>query len=363
MPRTWDANATFLALAASLSNTTSRTYFWTTTTLATYTAYPITTKSILPVIESPNTGTYPGTAITAASTASGIVTATTALAHGVVAGNWFQIAGMTPAAYNGFAQALPGTTGTTLVWALSSNPATVTVFGTLLPSYYANAGIPSTEFSAAAMIYSALHYKPGATNKVAPYSFQFLYGVTPFPTRSNSALLQILKNASVNIVGTGAEGGISNAIILWGTTNDGRGFTYWYSADWIQINIDLAVANAVINGSNNPINPLYYNQPGLNRLQAVAAGVCDNGLKFGLVLWPSAQTQLDGPPLAAALAAGTYNQNTVVNAIPFVLYSQENPGDYAIGNYSGFSITYTPQLGFTSITFNIVISSFVVSSS
>ena len=361
VPRTWDGNATFLALAASLSSTTSRTYFWTTTTLATYAAYPVTTKSIVPVIESPSMGIYPANAITAASTSGGIATVTTTTAHGVVPGNWFQVAGMTPTAYNGWALALPGTTATALVYAVAAGTASGTGFGTLLPSYYANSGIPSTEFSAAAMIYSALHYKPGATNKVAPYAFQYLYGVTPFPTRGLSALLTTLKNAAVNIVGTGAEGGISNAIILWGTTADGRGFTYWYSVDWIQITVDLRVANGVINGSNNPINPLYYNQDGINRLQAIAAGVCDQGLQFGLILWPSAQTQLNGPDLAAAIAAGTYTQRTVVNAIPFVPYSVANPGDYKLGQYSGFAITYTPQLGFTSITFNVLVSDFVVS--
>jgi hypothetical protein len=215
------------------------------------------------------------------------------------------------------------------------------------------------EFSLAAAFRAALAYRPGATTRVTPFAFTYLYGVTPYPTFGNSALLQTLKNAAVNIVGTGAEGGISNTIMLWGTTMDGRDFTYWYSADWVQINIKLDVANAIINGSNNPINPLYYNQNGINTLQSVIARTMGRGVTFGLVLGTPTQTALDGPVLDDALNSGTFPNKTVVNAIPFIIYSAENPGDYKIGLYSGFSTIYVPARGFTQIVFQLVLSDFV----
>ncbi len=216
----------------------------------------------------------------------------------------------------------------------------------------------ATEFSCAAAFWVSLHYLPSSTNKVTPTAFSYLFGVTPYPLFGNSAQLSTLKTAFANYVGTGAEGGISNAILEWGTTEDGNDFTYWYSVDWVQINVDLNLSNAIINGSNNPINPLYFNQDGINRLQQVAASTMGNGVTFGLVLNPVVQTALDGPVLTAALLAGTYAGKTIVNAVPFFNYTNENLGDYKIGRYAGFSVTYTTNRGFIQIIFNVNISQF-----
>jgi hypothetical protein len=113
-------------------------------------------------------------------------------------------------------------------------------------------------------------------------------------------------------------------------TSDGNDMSYWYSVDWVQINVDMMLANAVINGSNNPINPLYYDQDGIDRLQLVAQGVFNTGTSYGLV-----------------------NGSPVVNAISFKTYTKDNPNDYKIGRYAGLSATYTPMRGFTEIIFNI----------
>lgn len=197
-----------------------------------------------------------------------------------------------------------------------------------------DASAPSTEFSCAAPLYNALRYNPSNTNKVAPFAFQYLVGVTAFT--GNQTTQQLLKTANCNYVGTGAEGGISNKLILWGVTADGRDYTYWYSVDWVQININLSLSNAIINGSNNPINPLYYNQAGINTLQKVAQGTVNSGIAFGLILAPA-----------------------TVAAVPFITYVTDNPSDYPIGKYAGLSLTYTPARGFTQIVFNINVTDFV----
>ncbi len=116
---------------------------------------------------------------------------------------------------------------------------------------------------------------------------------------------------------------------------DGNDFTYWYSVDWVQINVELDLANEVINGSNNPLAPLYYNQDGINRLQARAQATMNRGISDGLVLAPVS-----------------------VAAIPFVTYVADNPSDYAAGTYNGLSVTYTPSRGFKSITFNVQVQNF-----
>lgn len=196
------------------------------------------------------------------------------------------------------------------------------------------ASAPATEFSLAGPLYKALSYNPSNTNKVAPFAFQFLSGVTAFT--GSKVTQQLLRTANCNYVGTGAEGGISNKLILWGVTADGRDYTYWYSVDWIQININRSLSNAIINGSNNPINPLYYNQAGINTLQKVAQGTVNSGIAFGLVLAPA-----------------------TVQAVPFITYVTDNPSDYAIGKYAGLSLTYTPARGFTQIVFNVNVADFV----
>lgn len=219
-------------------------------------------------------------------------------------------------------------------------------------------GVPPTEFSAAGPFYDLVSQAPSATNKVSPFEFIFQFGLTPWPVRGNGVTLTNIKNAGGNYVGTGAEGGISNALIVGGQYADKKPVNFWYAADWIQVNCDLAASNAVINGSNNPINPLYFNQQGIDRVQQVVASEANDGVTFGMVLNPVIQTELDGPALAVALDQGTFDHNTIINAIPFVPYTTANPGDYSIGNYAGISVTVTPLRGFDRLTFNINVSSF-----
>ena len=220
-------------------------------------------------------------------------------------------------------------------------------------------GTTYTEFTAAAMWWVTLNYSPSSTNKVPPLSFAYVYGVTPYPTVGNSTLFAQLKAASVNIVGTGAEGGISNAIIFWGTTMDGNPWNYWYAVDYAQINLDLFLANAVINGSNTTINPLYYDQNGINTLQDVATQVLGNMVTYGLLIGTVAQTNL---PIATFLQnynAGAYLGLLVINAEPFLTYTTENPTNYAQGTYGGLAAVITPARGFTQIVFNLTATNFI----
>jgi hypothetical protein len=358
VPRSWDGNAAFLSLIAANENTTAKVYFWVTTTLATYSVYMALMKCVNALIENPATGVWSANALTAISWSGEVVTATTTTPHGVAVGQWFQIAGVTPTGYNGYFQAQTGTTGSTLVYNLATNPGAETILGTLEPSYWASSGIPSTEFSQAAPFFVSLNYAPSSSNKVGPLEFSFVYGVTPFSTSGNGSLLTTLKNANISVIGTGAEGGISNTMVLWGNMLDGNPFNYWYSVDYAQLNLDQAISNAVINGSNNPANPLYLDQAGITALEGVGASVFSNMVTFGLALGRVVQTQLTSAQFDAALDAGTYDGLCVINAIPFASYYSANPGDYKIGKYAGFTGAYTPLRGFDTIVFNLSAVSF-----
>ncbi|EAS2833363.1 hypothetical protein AV553_20785 [Salmonella enterica] len=186
---------------------------------------------------------------------------------------------------------------------------------------------PATN-AAASALWNFVSASPSEINKVPPMAFRYLQAVNAH--KGKNSILTTMMKQKINYVDTGAEGGISNTILVKGVTSDGNDMTYWYSVDWVQINVDMQLANTVINGSNNPINPLYYNQDGVDRLQQVAQGVFNTGVSYGLV-----------------------NGKPVVNAVPFRQYIKTNPNDYGIGRYAGLSASYTPMRGFVEIIFNI----------
>lgn len=220
--------------------------------------------------------------------------------------------------------------------------------------------IGATEFTCAAPFFVAISQQPAPTNKVPPMSYQYLFGVTAYPTAGNATILTQLKAANVNYVGTGAEGGIANTILLFGTTVDGKDFLkWWYGIDWVQINADLNLSNYIIQESNDKLNPLYYNQPGINRLQGVTASLMNTGVADGIVLGPIVLTALDQQTFINNVNDGVYANQTPINAVPFTTYTTQNPNDYGNEIYNGLSVAMTPQLGFRQITFNLSVSAFV----
>lgn len=215
------------------------------------------------------------------------------------------------------------------------------------------------EFSCAAPFGTALKQNPSSTNKVPPMSYSPAFAVTPYPVRGNQVELSELADDSVNWIGTGAEGGISTAIVFQGKMSDGNFWNFWYSVDWAQINMDLALANEVINGSATSINPLYYNQDGINRLQNRAAQVAAQGVGYGL---GNGQIILTKLPIAQFLQNynnGDYAGQIVINAEPFLTYARENPSDYGQGRYAGIACIWIPQLNFLNIIFDLQASTLI----
>lgn len=368
VPKSWDANTNYLALVSQYESPTAKTYFFTTTTLATWQVYLATEKSVYALIESPALGTWKTNVFTSATyaalttvspTASGQVTAGTTTAHGVLVGQWFQVTGFTPSTYNGWHQAAPGTTGSTLIWNVSADPGAESVLGSLLANQIPNVGVFTTEFSIAAHWFVTLNFNPGPGSPMTPTEYRFLFGVTPFPTRYMNALRFTLKQNSINVVGNGAEGGISDAIIVPGYTKDNQDFSVWYSIDWTQLNLDFNTANAVINGNNNRLNPLFYDQPGIDRLQAVGASTLSSAITFQMIQGTVVQTSLDGPVFAENISNDDYTDLCVINAVPFVTYSLENPGDYKIGLYAGFQALFIPKRGFDHIVYNVLVTELI----
>lgn len=187
---------------------------------------------------------------------------------------------------------------------------------------------PSTEFTAAAFFYQWLVNQPGASNKLAPMAYRYLYGVTAWPAQGYNAQITTVLSGYGNLVLTGAEGGISTACIFKGTLMSGDQASWWYGIDWFQIQAKQLIAAAIINGSNsNP--PLLYDQPGINTVESVSESAGSSAVTFGCA------------------------QSVSISATDFVTYTTQNPGDYAAGIYNGLAATVRGQNGFLTITFNI----------
>lgn len=225
-----------------------------------------------------------------------------------------------------------------------------------LKSVYAEVeapGIAGVEFSLASAFGTALKANPSSTNKVPPLSYAPSFGTTAYPLRGNQATFAELAAANVGWIGTGQQGGVSGNILFQGKMSDGNAWNFWYSIDWAQITMGQAIANEVIIGSASSLNPLYYNQTGINRLQNRVVQTATQGVSYGLGNGQVVATQLPIAQFLQNYNSGLYAGQIVVNAEPFLPYSQENPNDYGIGRYAGLSCVWIPQLPFLSILFNL----------
>ena len=246
---------------------------------------------------------------------------------------------------------LPVTSSTYTLWDAEDTLRNTLIF---VQSPDANA---STELDSISFMQYMTSFTPSPTNKLPPSQYTYLNAVTAYAPLTQSIINTFLAG-NVNFVATGAEGGISNTILVPGKNLNGTPQNVAYSIDWQQIQLNEAISNAVINGSNNPEAPLYYNQDGINFLQQVAGTVATRAIQSGLALGQLVLTSLDAVTFASNVQKGLYAGNYVINAVPFVDYVAVNPSDYASQIYGGFSAAYTPQYGFETIVFNLNVTQF-----
>jgi hypothetical protein len=222
-----------------------------------------------------------------------------------------------------------------------------------LPGEYA-------EFTMAGVFYWGIQFRATAVTRVAPMCFKYIYGVTPYPVQNNSPLLVSFKQNAINYIQVGAEGGINYTNVYQGVTADGQDyFNWWWTIDWVQINANVALSNAIINGANNPLAPLYYDQFGINFLEAVLAGVMTTGVQLGMVNGTVLQTGYDPVTLSLQIQNGTFAGRCNVNAVPFLTYAAQNPDDYGAGEYDGLSTLFVPARGFVHILVVVVATNIV----
>ncbi|KWB16506.1 hypothetical protein WL32_28240 [Burkholderia cepacia] len=202
----------------------------------------------------------------------------------------------------------------------------------------------SAVFGAAAVAYSIVSQNPTSTQKLLPIAPRVINGVQPGGwTPTERALLQ---QYFFNYPDAGIEAGLTNTLLKGNTYASGDFFEYWYASDATAIRVHLALANAIVNGNANALNPLKYDQRGIERLQQVA------------------QSTIDALVAAGVLQAANQTTGTgIVSAVDFLTYTNQNPSDYRAGLYRGLSVTIIPSRGFTHVTFNMAVSDLVNSAS
>lgn len=211
---------------------------------------------------------------------------------------------------------------------------------------------PASELDVVPYMQYLTAFNASPTNRLPPSAYNYTLGTTAY-SPITLTMMNTLVADNVNFITTGAEGGISNTMLVKGVMLDGTPANVKYALDWVQIQLDLYLSNAVINGSNNTLNPLYYNQEGINTLQSVARTVAVRAISSGMALGQVVLTQLDPIVFANNVANGVYAGQFAINAVPFNLYVAQNPSDYSQGIYGGFQATFVPQYGFTQIVFNL----------
>lgn len=319
-PQVWDAvdgvqSVTITAGGSGYSTTTVAATFTAPTSGTTATGYGIVTGGSVTsfVITNPGSGYTIAPTLTFTAPTSGTTATGTAVLGGALAGIANNYNSPNSQVY------FFVTTTQTTVTNYAGNKAVFAV----VPSPNALA----SEFQCAAP-FEAWLLNNATQTMMQPMSFRYMYGVTPWPASGQSSAIAAIKAANGNIIETAAQAGISTAMIADGTVMSGAQAMSWYGLNFFQIQVQRALAAAVINGSNSQ-PPLLYDFHGVNVLAGVANSVA---------------TQAVAIKAAAAI---------VISAVPFATYVADNPDNYAAGIYGGLSALFTAQQGFLKIYFNI----------
>lgn len=191
---------------------------------------------------------------------------------------------------------------------------------------------PSTEYGAGGLAYKFAALTPSTTSPIAPFTYQFMTGLTEYATALQTSLINTALAANANFIIPATAAGLTDDILMGGVCADGTSIQMWYGADYAYLHLTQGLTAAVINGVNNATNPLDYDQSGINTLKAAAVLYLKNAVNVGAILGP-----------------------VTVTAVSFEDYVAANPDDYAAGIYNGLTATVVPKNGFTNITFGLTI--------
>lgn len=186
---------------------------------------------------------------------------------------------------------------------------------------------PSTEFGASVIAYMFASLSPSVSTKITPFNYRFVTGVTPYADVSSNDFQAVI-GTNTNVIIPATAGGLDSNMLLGGQYSDGNAINLWYGADYASLSATRRLAQIIIEGSNNGVNPLFFDQQGINRLSAGVKQTLNKCIDVGAIIGP-----ID------------------VEAIDFATYALANPDLFKDGIYTGISFTVIPARGFNAITY------------
>lgn len=202
----------------------------------------------------------------------------------------------------------------------------------------ANSGITSNnQVAAGAVGYELSNYNPSSFNKVNPMTYRYLYSTTPMGDDTERLNKSLIDNYNTNLlVAPPINTTNAKSLLFPGILSDGNDFTYWYGIDYIRFYLIDQVTNLLITASNSSINPIYYDQTGINRIKDAVTNAMSNCASYGII-----------------------QNNYTITATDFSTYVQANPSDYKSGLYGGIMIDVMPLKSLKHIKFYLNINDFI----
>ena len=115
---------------------------------------------------------------------------------------------------------------------------------------------------------------------------------------------------------------------LNGRCKDTYPLDFWYQWDYLALNLDTSLKNLILNGANNPLYAIRYNQTGIDTIKASLLSTLNNAKSLGLI---------DSFCESLNPATGEMVNFDSIVCIPFAEYIATNPDDYQNEIYGGAS--------------------------
>ena len=171
-------------------------------------------------------------------------------------------------------------------------------------------------------LFASYKFDISDTNPSSPFNYKAILGVK-YQCLIQS-LQQNLIQKSLNFMATLAN----NSVLLNGRYTDSFPIEYRYQWDLVSFEVENALQTLILNGVNNPIYIVKYNQDGIDTIRSNIKATLNRMINWGCVTDFSARINS---------ATGDMENIGDITAIDFNSYVSANPTDYENEIYAGIS--------------------------
>ncbi|HDZ5024776.1 TPA: hypothetical protein RTG57_001726 [Campylobacter jejuni] len=159
-------------------------------------------------------------------------------------------------------------------------------------------------------------------NPASPFNYKTLNGLN-FNEIEYSTQQKVIQS-SLNFIGSISK----NVVLLNGRFQDTYAIDYWYQWDLVAFYLERDLKALILNGVNNPVNIVKYDQTGIDILESRVKATLNNMINYGCLTEFGAS--IDS-------ASGELKGRSSITTIPFNSYIKANPDDYKNEIYNGIS--------------------------